>query len=69
MERECIECIYCQDTPAVWREISNTLPPWKKEWQYTASSRDELENTPPEAIYTPRLERLTEGESRGNLEG
>ena len=46
IERECIEFIYCQYTPAVWREISNTLPLWKKEWQYTASSRDELENMP-----------------------
>ena len=30
------------------------LPLWKKEWQYTASSQDELENTHPSAICTPR---------------
>ena len=40
IERECIEFIYCQYTQAVWRVISNTLPLWKKELQYTASSRD-----------------------------
>ena len=63
IERECIEFIYCQYTPAVWGVISNTLPLWKKEWQYIASSWDELENTPPSANclrgrifqYTPFL--------------
>ena len=39
------------------RVIFYTLPLWKKEWQYTASSRDELENMPPEAICTQRPER------------
>ena len=28
--RECIDFIYCQYTPAVWRAISNTPPLWKK---------------------------------------
>ena len=41
--------------------FSNTLPLWEKEWQYTASSRDELENTPPLAICTPRPSRLPQG--------
>ena len=45
VERECIEIKYCQYCPALWGVISNTLPLWKKEWQYTASSRNELENT------------------------
>ena len=31
---------------AVWRVNSNTLLLWKKDWQYTASRQDELENTP-----------------------
>ena len=57
IEQECIEFIYCQYTPAVWRVISNSLPLWKK-WQYTALSRDELENMPPSAICTPRPSRL-----------
>ena len=39
-ERECIEFIYCQYYPAIWDVVSNTPPPWKKEWQYTASSRN-----------------------------
>ena len=39
--RECIEFIYCQYTLAVGRVTSNTLPLWKKEWQYIASSQDE----------------------------
>ena len=38
--------LYWQYYPAIWSVISNTLPVWKKECQYTASSRDELENTP-----------------------
>ena len=66
IERECIEFKYCQYTPAVWRVISNIPPVWKKkESQYTASSRSELENTPPETICTLRPERLPSG----NLEG
>ena len=38
--------LYWQYYPAIWSVISNTLPVWKKECQFTASSRDELENTP-----------------------
>ena len=49
--------------------ISNTLTLWKNEWQFTASSRDELENTTPEAICTLRPERLHEGEARGQSRG
>ena len=46
IERECIEFIYCQFYPATRGVISDTLPLWKKEWQYTGSSQDELGNTP-----------------------
>ena len=34
------------NTTQLFGVISNTTPLWKKEWQYTASSRNELENTP-----------------------
>ena len=40
-ERECIDIIYCQYYPAIWDVIS-------------ATSQNELENTPPSAICTPR---------------
>ena len=45
IERECIEIIYCQYYPAIWGVISNTLLLWKT--NRMASSRNELENTPP----------------------
>ena len=53
--------MYCQNYPAIWGVISNTLPLWKKECQYTDSSQDELENTPSNAICTSRPSRLPMG--------
>ena len=41
-ERECIDIIYCQYYPAIWDVIS-------------ATSQNELENTPPSAICTLKI--------------
>ena len=57
---DCIEFIYCQHYPATGVVISKTLPLWNEEWQYTSSSRNGLENTPPRQFaplgprYCPR---------------
>ena len=42
IERECIDIIYCQYYPAIWDVIS-------------ATSQNELENTPPSAICTLKI--------------
>ena len=50
---DCIEFIYCQHYPATGVVISKTLPLWNEEWQYTSSSRNGLENTPPRPSILP----------------
>ena len=61
-EWQCIEFLSVNTNWPMGGVISNTLPPCVKEWQHTdALRKDELENTSPSAICTPRPLRLPLG--------
>ena len=59
----------CTESLSILCVISNILPLWKKECQYTASSRGELENTPPSAICTHQPLILSWGFTLGQFLG
>ena len=61
---DCIEFIYCQHYPATGVVISKTLPLWNEEWQYTSSSRNGLENTPPRQ-FAPSAPEIALGQTLG----